>query len=89
MRYSTALGLCLLPLASVPVAQSVLDVNGEPDPAYPGFHAWFDAQGGVNGAGQPASGAAVGMAVGRCGLPGGARRATRAPTVARRPPTNI
>ena len=59
MRFPVAIGLCLFPLASAPLAQSVLDVNGLPDPAYPGFHAWFDAQDGVNGAGQPASGAAL------------------------------
>jgi sialidase-1 len=33
--------------------------DGNPDPSYPGFHAWFDAGEGVNGSGTPPDGASV------------------------------
>lgn len=59
---------CAALCASAPLsAQAVLDANGEPDPAYPGFHAWYDARDGVNGAGQPSAGSAVTSWVDRTG----------------------
>jgi len=42
-------------VGSSAVAQ-VVDSNGNPNASYPGFHAWFDASDGVNGAGQPNDG---------------------------------
>ena len=45
--------LLALGLAAPAAAQGVIGGNGQPDPAYPGLWAWYDAAQGVNGASTP------------------------------------
>ena len=42
-----------------PAAAQVLGSDGTPDPNFPGFYAWYTANDGCNGAGQPADGTSI------------------------------